>query len=458
VSASQHAVAVKNSWPQPRHLAAAALAWTILVIYGSLTPFGYQPLEWSKAAAILRWIATNPSQPAPRGDWITNVWLFVPLGFAALGALIMDRDEILRRGACVALVLLGGLLLSVGVESAQLWFPPRHPAKADVVAQTIGNAVGMGLWIVAGQALTDWSRRHLRGPRGGRVVWLLGIYAIGLLVYSLLPLDLTIRPGDLWDKYKAGKIILVPFSRWQWTAAALYGAASDTAIYLPIGILAAVWPLKDNGKGRALALRWLAGIVLVWLIELAQVFVGSRYSDVTDLILGAIGVSAGLWLATAWPRTEATFSVLQKILRVVSLVGFALLLTAVYLEPFDVVSDHEQALGRLTTMFRVPFEALRQGNLLDMISNVLRKLLLFGVLGWLAGENAMVVGNRQSAGQRPIVWGVIAGLTIAAVIEVSQAWIPPHVPDLTDVLWGAVGSGIGAYLGKFLDGKTSSGS
>ena len=450
MSAGSHSAATLTAWPQPRHFAVAAIGWTLLVIYGSLTPFAYQPLEWSRAASILQWIIEHPPQPAPRGDWVTNFLLLVPLGFAALGALLVDRNTIVRRGVGVVLVLVGGFALSALVEAAQLWFPPRHPAKADVIAQTLGNAVGMGLWILAGQPLTDWTRRRLRGPRAGRVVWLLAIYAAGLLFYSLLPLDLTIRPGDLWDKYKAGQVSLVPFGRWQWNVASIYGAARDVAVFFPIGVLAALWPAKQ-GADRRLMQRWLAGLALVGLIEFLQLFVRSRHSDVTDLVLGAIGISGGLWLALAWKRAAAASSLAGSALKAASLAAFALLLVAIYLEPFDLNPDNQAAAARLAAMFRMPLEALRQGELLDMVSSVLRKLLLFAVLGWLAGENAAGLRKSKPSLRALVAWGLTSGLIAAAVIEIAQGWFPPHVPDVTDIVWGAAGGTLGAYLGRFAE-------
>jgi VanZ family protein len=446
----------KNAWPKARHFAAAALVWALLVIYGSLTPFAYQPLEWSRAASILRWIVEHPPQPAPRGDWATNFLLLVPLGFAALGALLVDRDTLLRRGWGVGLVLVGGLALSATVEGAQLWFPPRHPAKADIIAQTLGNVVGMGLWILAGQPLTDWTRRRVRGSRAGRVVWLLAIYSAGLLLYSLLPLDLTIRPGDLWDKYKAGQVSLVPFGQWRWNVASIYGAARDVVVFLPIGLLSALWP-RRQGADRRLALRWLTGVALVGLIEFLQLFVRSRHSDVTDLILGAIGVSGGLWLALVWRRDAAKRNLSGRGLKAVCLAAFALLLVAIYLEPFDLQPDHQAAAARLAAMFRVPLEALRQGELLEMMSNVLRKLLLFGVLGWLAGENAAGLRKSPPASGVLVVWGLVAGLIVAAIIEMAQGWFPPHVPDVTDVVWGAVAGGLGAWISRLVDQEPQNG-
>jgi VanZ family protein len=442
------------SWPQPRHFAAAALAWALLVIYGSLTPFAYEPMEWGRAARILQSIIEQPPQPAPRSDWATNFLLLVPLGFAALGALMADRDTTRRRGISVVLVLLGGLALSISVEAAQLWFPPRHPAKADVIAQTLGNVLGMGLWILGGQRLTDWTRRQVRGPGAGRLAWLLAIYAAGLLVYSLLPLDLTIRPGDLWDKYKAGQVNLIPFGSWQWTAASVYRAARDVAIFLPIGALVALWPSRGNAEGRLL-LRWLAGVALVGLIELMQLFVRSRHSDVTDVILGAIGVGGGLRLAALW-RRGSDGGLSGRYLKVASLAAFALLLMAIYLEPFAFSADHQAAFGRLAAMFRVPLEALRQGELLEMVSNVLRKLLLFGVLGALAGEIS-AAGRKSTPARVVVAWGIAAGFVVAAIIETAQAWFPPHVPDVTDIAWGAFGGGLGAYLGQLVETTSSVG-
>jgi hypothetical protein len=141
-------------------------------------------------------------------------------------------------------------------------------------------------------------------------------------------------------------------------------------------------------------------------------------------------------------------------LKVASLAAFALLLMAIYLEPFKFSADHQAAFGRLAAMFRVPLEALRQGELLEMVSNVLRKLLLFGVLGALAGEISAV--GRKSAPARVVVaWGIAAGFLVAAIIETAQAWFPPHVPDVTDIAWGALGGGLGAYLGRLVDSERS---
>ncbi len=441
--------AAKVTWPQPKHFAAAALAWSLFVAYGSLTPFHIQPLESGQAWRMLWTAIQQPLQATSRGDWITNFLLLTPWGFAGLGALLVDRDRPLRRGVGIGIVLAVGFVLSIAVEGAQIWFPPRHPSKTDVLAQTLGNVVGMGLWILAGQTLTEWTRRHLHGPRAGQAAWLLRIYTAGLIFLSLLPLDLTIRLSDLWAKYKAGMVNLIPFSHWRWDAPTLCGAVLGAAAFWPVGMLAALWPARDGGRGQSIVRRWLAGVALVGLIEFVQLFVRSRYSDTTDLIVGAVGVSGGLAVAQTWSRVSGGRSRLGVVLRAACLIGFTLLLVAIYLAPFDLAADRGEVRQRLADMVRVPMETLRQGEPLAMIANVLRKLLLFGTLGWLASEQAISLAPQASA-RWLIATGLIAGLLTASGIEIAQAWFPPHVPDVTDIAWGALGGGLGAYAGRFV--------
>ena len=434
----------------PRHLAWLALAWGALVIYGSLTPFEYRPRSWSEAAEILQIIADNPPIIGSRADWLTNVLILVPIGFAGLGALLLDRDSLAKRIGAILLVFSGGLVLTLVVEGAQLWFRDRYPAKADVIAQTLGNFAGMGAWVLVGQPLAHWSRRHLHGPPASRLFWLLAVYAGGLAIYSLLPLDLTMRPGELWDKWQEGRIAVVPFAGWEWNVAGVYAAVRDAALYIPIGILMVQWFGGRSLHASRLLACWLWGVAFVAAIEVAQLFVASRYSDVTDLILGSVGAGLGVALTKFWqPATEPAAKVRRPWLPALCLIVYALLLAAVYLEPFELTADRAEAMQRLTAMVRVPLEALRHGEPLGMISNVLRKLALFGILGWLAGETLRAADARPRPSRLAIV-GIFAGALVSAGIEIAQAWFPPHVPDLTDVFWGGLGGAIGALLRPFV--------
>jgi glycopeptide antibiotics resistance protein len=265
-----------------------------------------------------------------------------------------------------------------------------------------------------------------------------------------LPLDLTIRLGELWGKYKAGRIVLVPFAHWNWDLAHFTAAVLDAAALWPIGILAALWPDGAHGSRHGIAVRWLAAIAFVGLVEFLQLFVRSRFSDVTDLIVGTMGVSGGLLVALLWVNCRGSSVRSGFWIPAGCLIAVGLLVLAAYLTPFELETDPGLARQRLAAMFRVPLEILRHGETLAMVLNVLKKLIWFGVFGWLTGETASAMAGAERRSRWLIPGGAIAGLLLAATIEVLQAWFPPHVPEVTDILWGAVGGGLGAYVGRCL--------
>ncbi len=107
------------------------------------------------------------------GDAVANVLMFLPLGFLYRLTTRADRD----RAALAPLLL--GLLLSLGVESAQLLLPSRFASPLDVLAN------GTGAWL--GALVHDRvARRIAVTPR------LVGALALELplmgLVYLLVPL------------------------------------------------------------------------------------------------------------------------------------------------------------------------------------------------------------------------------------------------------------------------------
>src|SRR5262245_27509018 len=68
-----------------RLLLAALLGFLFLAVYGSLVPFHWQSTDWQSARARLIGVLQQPISIESRSDWITNVLLFVPIGFFGTG-------------------------------------------------------------------------------------------------------------------------------------------------------------------------------------------------------------------------------------------------------------------------------------------------------------------------------------------------------------------------------------
>lgn len=124
----------------------AALAWLVLMpakVAGQATGV-VQVLARALAA-----LGVPEHLGYPVLEFLANVALFVPFGAVAVLALPLRAPST----ASTAMVIGAGALSSVAIECAQLWIPGRVSTISDVIANTLGTALGV--------AVTWW----LRAPR-----------------------------------------------------------------------------------------------------------------------------------------------------------------------------------------------------------------------------------------------------------------------------------------------------
>ena len=277
-----------------RHFAWLTLLFLLLAIYGSLVPLRYTPMPWSDAVAPLCAIPFLQLGVEKRADWVANILLFIPLGYLGMASFCVDQPR-WRAWLVAPLWLLGLAGLSVAIEFTQLYFPPRTVSQNDIQAETLGGFLGTMLWLAAGQKMTRWFRKVWTGlgTYGQAALWLPG-YLIFLVWIHVMPLDLTISPVEVWRKWKNGQIILVPFTTpYDSIHRAILKNLTNFVYFLPVGLLLAnlrhpFWRTPRNvGKIFVLALSVAAGI------EFLQLFVFTRYVDLTDLITGSAAILAG---------------------------------------------------------------------------------------------------------------------------------------------------------------------
>lgn len=156
----------------------ARLGWATLAYIGcvvlvvTLEPFVFR---WPSALHVLYW-----APDSPWGGWfdvVTNVAMFLPLGFVA--ALTRSATVPPRRGGTLAWVLVAGAAASAAIELAQCLEPERYPSPTDVAANAAG--AWLGAWLCRRAAV------HLGAdtPLVGRLA--IELPVVGL-VYVTLPL------------------------------------------------------------------------------------------------------------------------------------------------------------------------------------------------------------------------------------------------------------------------------
>ncbi|MFS0700114.1 VanZ family protein [Cellulomonas sp. 179-A 4D5 NHS] len=138
-----------------RHLTRAALVvYLLLVAWITLTPDLADNDALGRVRVITEWLTARGVPVTYAGvEAGANVVMFGPFG-VLVGLLVRPAR------AWWARVVAGGLVLSAGIETAQLLFlPTRVPTVQDVVMNTLGAALGVLVLLVA---------HRLRLPRRDR--------------------------------------------------------------------------------------------------------------------------------------------------------------------------------------------------------------------------------------------------------------------------------------------------
>jgi glycopeptide antibiotics resistance protein len=178
-----------------------------------------------------------------------------------------------------------------------------------------------------------------------------------------------------------------------------------------------------------------------------QLLIQSRYTDVTDVIMGGAGGAIGWWIAARSARADtADASPLHASVRwLVAIAGYSLFLVAGFWFPFEITRDRALIVGRLHELFRVPFLALQQSVPLVALTQILLRLLLFAPLGAIW---ARVAHAAPSPARRWLL--AVAGTLYCAVlafgIEAGEVLMPSKTADSTEVVLCTVGAIIGLVV------------
>jgi glycopeptide antibiotics resistance protein len=271
----------------------AAAAFVAFAVWGSLFPFEFHAVPAAEAVRLfwLPWLRGPATWSI--SDLVSNVLLFVPIGvfLTASASWLPPSGGSPRTGLVVVLVVTGAFLLSAALEFAQAFVPYRTPSAVDVMAETLGAALGAAAWRLRGAradaAVSAVIDAVMRAPLPCRV--LLG-YCLVFAVAWLLPLDFTLRPGEIADKYQH-KRLLLPFAPSP-DAASRIQLGLAFAAGLPLGIAAMVCGTAP-GRRRALLSALRLAIPALIALEALQVTVFSRTTDTTSLLAVIAATVAG---------------------------------------------------------------------------------------------------------------------------------------------------------------------
>lgn len=421
-----------------RLLGGVATLYLVFIFYGSWVPLHFVPLRFGEALQTFAALPFSEQAIDSAADWATNFLLLIPLVFLWEQIFLQERHGLSRL--VYRLLIIGiGVAVAFSLEFSQLYFPPRTVSQKDILALSMGAIVGGFAQQQWGDSVELWLSALWQNARGQtRLIQLLHVYLLVFFVFGIFPLDLTISLVEIYHKWGEGRVVLVPFGGLKGGAVDnIYETATDLLVWVPVGLLLAL--------DRKLLLISVAGIAwfVAGIIEVAQLFVYSRVTDVTDVLLAGFGAAIGAWLAGKGSVIIRMFSAISAVQIFSMWIIWAILVCCVFWYPFDFQTEGVNIENAWIALTRTPFLILFEGSELNAINEILRKIAFFipGGVIWCLGIAAFRKKYLNKKSYISIFF--FAHAFVALVVETGQLFIPGKFADVTDVLLEMAGAQIG---------------
>jgi len=412
-----------------------------LLVYASILPLVYVPLDWQKAVSSWKSTPWYNLGVVKRADWIANALVVIPISFLLSGACGYRRNWSLGLFAwfSVIMVMMAGVV--VGIECLQIWFPRRTRSLNDILAGCVGAFLGIVLWVAIGERATDNVLRFLSlETLRQRLLWLAIGACIACVLYALYPFDFVLSIKEFRLKIDEGRIGFLNEGTEGANIENIKGFITSVILVLPFGVALGLSPRWPN--------RFLSIVFISLLLETIQVPVYSRYSTALDWIAGILGGYIGLLAVRSvsfWEQIRG-----KSWLWLLLIISWTLLIYGVHvgLWPFgfgrNVIKDYDLLSLRWRDSISPPFLKYYFSSEYEAVTNLLGKAISFGILGCLT--EALIESLPIKNGSRPIWIAGFAMSVVAILIEIGQIYVQGQIADITDVLSYIFGGFAGLLL------------
>lgn len=360
-------------------LTAAVIA---LIAYGSLYPFNFKPDVHGGLFAALSQLSWAR---AGRSDRISNVLLYLPLGFC----LYLLLSERLRRGPAVAAATLLGSLLSFGIEVAQVYVSARVPSLTDLALNAGGTLLGAvgGMGWAGLSHLMHLPARAEKQKRDPGAALLIGLW----LAWRFAPFVPQIDLGKL--------------------KAALRPLFNPTFDFVTVLIFLTCWLVVNQAVAALVSRprRLETLLLLIAAVLIGRLLVASQTFVPAELLALLLLLPMVVLMHRLRPRPRRAALVLAVVA----------LLIIEELAPFDF---SPQVAGFDFWPFLALVDSGWNLAAIDWVQ-VFGKLFLYGALLWVV---------REWGATTDFAFGVM--LSVATVIEILQIWLPAEQASITDPL------------------------
>jgi VanZ family protein len=404
-------------------------------MYGSFVPFNFQYVSLGQAFLEFQAIFLNPKPIHSNTNLLANVLIGIPGSFLFLAVAYTSKRKINTTLLVLVSILYCAALAHIA-EFTQIYFYGRMTLLSDILAQTSGGVIGALIWFFIGKnirGMLDGLYNESDKIKSIKVFFL--VYVFFVFFVQLLPLDLTARLGAIYGQFQDGKIILIPFSTWS--------SVGDFLISLPIGLvwIPVGWILVSIYRWSFFS-AFLLTFMLAFLIELIQLFIFSRITDVNDIIISCLGSIIGSSAAFYDFNKGSRFFSSRFFLIQFSFILWTLFIIYRFWSPFDFMAGKSFLLKRIQSINLIPFKLYVEKPYLYSLYNIIEIIAYFIPFGIII---YLFVRTKISRDNYKIIFFIftIGTCFFTGLIEIGQIFIPSRYPDITDWLLMIVGAYIG---------------
>lgn len=420
-----------------RYFAWAFFVSSLLLIYASILPVQFQHCTFDDAMHSFSQLPWLKIQLYGRADWVANLLVVLPLGWFAAAAIDCGRASQRLLFLLMPFLVILLCLLVVGIEFLQAWFPNRTQSLNDIAAGCVGALIGPVIWLTTGR----WTMRTIstvaeQGVAGERLRNAAVLYAAASLVFAVLPLDVVVTLAELRQKASIGRLEIFP--EFDFSMGLLKTIALTALRIIPLTLLLCF----AGGFKRAVFYSVMFAVVC----ELIQVPIYSRHAS---LFHALVSICAALCVALLCQIRWSAFPILRSsafwlTLSIASSLG---LLATVVMTAERVVRDPQELADRWRDSFHWPLAGYYHQAEFSALTTLVYKSIIFTWIGGCCGIAVLMASDTHRKMIR--LYAVVLMLVTAVTAELSQVYLPPHIPAAFDsVLYFATMLGVAKFTSQ----------
>lgn len=427
----------------------AGVSYLFFIIYGSLVPFDFHRVDWSVAWQAFSQIRYLDLTIASRADWIANTLLYIPLTFIWLSVFKKSERPSAKIGASFGtslMIFAASIALSVCIEFAQLFFPPRTVSVNDLIAEAIGSAAGVLLWHMLGVQMTMWLAA-LCDKGNAAIAAAISLYVLTYLIFSFFPFDFVISLNELTDRWTNGHdSFFISSGAYGNPLRGLFHLLLEILLALPLGAAIAHFMLR---RSPSFAVALLMGGLLGLTIEGVQLFLHSGISQGASVLTRAIGTVLGAIIYKNFSAlyTVRARSILPKLRRFIPafIVIYLIILIGIQNWKASTSLDWSSGLERLSKVHFLPFYY----HYFTSETGALISLCLTAIA--YAPVGVFIFYGLKAGRQYGISISAITATVLAAAFEFIKLFHSSLHPDPTNIFIAAVAAVIAYRFSKWIN-------